>query len=335
MLSFSVGLIAWSTTDTRADDPVAIPLEYVKGKNGDFADRLGIWVAINNGKAQRYIFDTGSDQLNTQIGKEVTGVQPVDKQYVYAYGDNTYGYKVQQVEFNRLTYVDPNDPSKTIDGPKVGNDSYKVGRIIDFIYTDLKDHPHVENADVKGELTDLFGSLITEEWYADLDQRALINQGKMAEEDGKFAGTFGAGDYLFNTSKWGMMGSATKTGYIVSANTDYTKNVTPGCSPCTIINLNPSLRAQFTNIMPWGGQNRKDFRPKFPGSGANASTELEGNYDFQFTAVKEQIPFPRRRRSCLIQVHQGVPPSRSARPSLTNSRPPASRSRKSKIVTGI
>jgi subtilase-type serine protease len=123
-----------------------------------------------------------------------------------------------------------------------------------------------------------------------LDQRALMNQGKMAEEDGKFAGTFGAGDYLFNTSKWGMMGSATKTGYIVSANTDYTKNVTPGCSPCTIINLNPSLRAQFTNIMPWGGQNRKDFRPKFPGSGANASTELEGNYDFQFTAVKEQNP---------------------------------------------
>ncbi|NKC51881.1 hypothetical protein HED63_22695 [Ochrobactrum cytisi] len=69
-----------STGETLADDPISIPLEYVgqtDSNNQVSYDRLGIWAKINNGKAQRYVFDTGSDQLNTQIGKDVTGVNPV------------------------------------------------------------------------------------------------------------------------------------------------------------------------------------------------------------------------------------------------------------------
>ncbi|RWJ98468.1 hypothetical protein [Mesorhizobium sp.] len=68
-VSLGVGLVAFPTGEALADDPISIPLEYV----GEGHDRLGIWAKINNGNAQRYVFDTGSDQLNTQIGSEVTG----------------------------------------------------------------------------------------------------------------------------------------------------------------------------------------------------------------------------------------------------------------------
>jgi len=304
VMSLGLGLVVGSSAIALADDPMMIPLEYVKEKNGAFADRLGIWAAINNGKAQRYIFDTGSEQLNTQIGPEVTGVRPVAGRvpYVYTYGNSTYGYKLQTVEFEKLTYFDPNDHSKTIVVPTQGNEKYKVGKIVDFIYSQgYSDFSKIdpEDAQVKGMLRDIYGELIQEEYYADLNQRRLMNSGNMAEEGGKFAGTFGAGDYLFNSSAWGMLGGATNSGYVISANTDYSSNVTPGCSPCTIVNLNPSLRAQFTNIMPWGNQNRDYVRPKFPGSDANGSTLLEGNYDFQFTAVDGKNPISEKAAALL------------------------------------
>ncbi|MEI5681825.1 autotransporter domain-containing protein [Mesorhizobium sp. CCNWLW179-1] len=303
-MSLGVGLAVGSAAVALADEPTMIPLEYVKEKNGDFANRLGIWAAINNGKAQRYIFDTGSEQLNTQIGSEVTGVRPVTGRspYVYTYGNSTYGYKLRTVEIDKLTYSDPNDLSKTIDVPAVGNGKYKVGKILDFIYSQGYsefDKIDPENAHVDGRLRDVYGEMIKDEYFADLNQRRLMNQGEMAEEGGKFAGTFGAGDYLFNSSVWGMMGSATQSGYIVSANTDYTNSATPGCSPCTIINLNPSLRTQFTSVMPWGNQNRYYFQSKFSGSNANASTLFEGNYDFQFTAVEGQKPISEKAAALL------------------------------------
>jgi outer membrane autotransporter protein len=291
-LSLGVGLFAFSTGRTLADDPVSIPLEYLKDQDG-VANRLGIWAKINNGKAQRYIFDTGSDQLNTQIGSEVTEVQPIPggKVYVYTYGNGTYGYKLQQVEINKFTYVDPKDKSKEIDGPQISNQKYKVGRIIDFVYSSdydrFKEIRHSSEPVTRG-LKDIFDKDLTKDYYADLDQRASMNKGDMAEEDGNFAGTFGAGDYLFKTSAWGMMGSATKTGYIISANADVSNNATPGCSPCTIVNLNPSLRAQFTNMMPWGNQDRDDVQAQFPGSGANASTEFEGAYELGIAAAGGQ-----------------------------------------------
>ncbi|MGX9117792.1 hypothetical protein ACWTU6_14060 [Mesorhizobium sp. BHbsci] len=81
------GLVVCSTVDTLADDPAMIPLEYLKNNDGS-TDRLGIWAAINDGKAQRYIFDTGSDQLTTQLGSEVTGVQPApEATLAFAGGD--------------------------------------------------------------------------------------------------------------------------------------------------------------------------------------------------------------------------------------------------------
>src|SRR5690606_21716309 len=133
-LSLGVGLFAVSTGEALADDPISIPLEYVgqtDSNNQVSYDRLGIWAKINNGKAQRYVFDTGSDQLNTQIAKDVTGVNPVSpRPYMYAYGDGTYGYKLQQVEINRFTYVDPDDQPKTIDGPQVSDQRYQGARII-------------------------------------------------------------------------------------------------------------------------------------------------------------------------------------------------------------
>lgn len=310
-LSLGVGLFAVSTEETLADDPISIPLEYVgqtDSNNQVSYDRLGIWAKINNGKAQRYVFDTGSDQLNTQIGKDVTGVNPVSpRPYVYAYGDGTYGYKLQQVEINRFTYVDPADQSKTIDGPQASDQRYQVARIIDFAYTEqyCKDNNlRCSPETVSRGLNDIFGKPLTEPYFADLDQKAKMDNGDMADEGGQFAGTFGAGDYINYTSAWGMMGSVTRTGYVVSANInpDATKNETPGCSPCTIINLSPGLRAQYTNVMSWGNKDHANVRPQFPGSGANASTEFEGAYNLQIASTNGQGSIPKTGIATLLDT---------------------------------
>lgn len=291
-VSLGVGLVAFPTGEALADDPISIPLEYV----GEGHDRLGIWAKINNGNAQRYVFDTGSDQLNTQIGSEVTGVRPIaDTPYVYTYGDGTYGNKLQNVEIDKFTYVDP-DQKITIDGPSVSDKKYRAARILDFVYT----HAYCKDNNLKctpGSVTDglkdMYGQDLQEPYHADKEQRAKMTAGKMADEGGDFAGTFGAGDFLGKTSVWGMMGSVTRSGYVVSANVnpDSESDQTPGCSPCTIVNLNPSLRAQYTNAMPWGEPEEKDqdSYQNFPGSGANASTEYEGSYNLQYT-VKDGAP---------------------------------------------
>ena len=131
----------------------------------------------------------------------------------------------------------------------------------------------------------MYGNALKQPYYADLDARKLMTEGKAIEENGLFWGTFGAADYLFSSSGAGMLGSATKSGYIVAANGDTSENnaATPGCSPCVIVGLNANLRAQFTSYAPWvEGAHTDTDRKTFPGSGANASTEFEGAYHLNF-----------------------------------------------------
>ncbi|WP_442580074.1 autotransporter outer membrane beta-barrel domain-containing protein [Mesorhizobium sp. ASY16-5R] len=300
-------VVFWKTT-ALADEPTRIPLEYVydtadngTGESQHYVSRLGIWTSINNGQAQRYVFDTGSDQFNTQIGPEVTGVESIagSPKYVYAYGDSNYGYLIQKVTFDRLTYLDPkalDDQSKAITLPILGEREYEAGRIDDIIYTlDYRDPEglvlNLTKDPVTNEnTTDLYGNPLGEKYYyADLDARDRIESGKPADEDGRFSGTFGAGDYLIGTSvKTSMIGGATTSGYIVAANGNTgfaTNEATPGCSPCVIVNLDPSLRAQYMSFAHWGQKSdddKKTYPEIFPGSEANASMQYEGAYSLGF-----------------------------------------------------
>ncbi|NKC23332.1 hypothetical protein HED50_21835 [Ochrobactrum oryzae] len=78
-VAWALGLLAGATLSVKgaaAQEPQQIPLEYVYGSynyNGaeqHYVSRLGIWVGIGDGKAQRFLFDTGSDQFNAAIGKD-------------------------------------------------------------------------------------------------------------------------------------------------------------------------------------------------------------------------------------------------------------------------
>jgi outer membrane autotransporter protein len=295
------GLVVASKTVVLAEEPTRIPLEYLSyATDEDTPERLGIWASINDGPPQRYIFDTGSDQLNTQIAPWVTGVTavPAKVPYVYAYGNETYGYKIQNINFDKLTFHDPKElenPSKEITLPILGGIRYEAGKVVDLIYT--KDYSLNENDNfekkhtsypnsVTDGLKDVYGQALKQPYYADLDARKLMTEGKAIEENGLFWGTFGAGDFLSSSSgETGMLGSATKSGYIVAANGDTSENnaATPGCSPCVIVGLNANLRSQFTSYAPWlEGVHTEIDRKTFPGSGANASTEFEGAYHLNF-----------------------------------------------------
>src|SRR5690606_3224958 len=71
--------------ELMSGSPRQIPLEYVyhpdldtnnnpivnpDGSQSMYFNRLGIWVGIGDGQAQRFLFDTGSDQLNAAIGND-------------------------------------------------------------------------------------------------------------------------------------------------------------------------------------------------------------------------------------------------------------------------
>lgn len=65
--------------------PVTIPLGYLE-------NRLTINVGVNDGPAQKYIFDTGSDQFNAALGQQDTSRWPnVLQAYEYLYGNNAWG----------------------------------------------------------------------------------------------------------------------------------------------------------------------------------------------------------------------------------------------------
>lgn len=280
----AAGLMAGTSTNALADDPIMMPLVHLN-QNPDTREysRLGVWVGINGSAPRLYMFDTGSDQFNGQVDPKAN-VRPVSEAQVYAYGDGTYGNLVQQVEADKLSYHPSKDESSVFDS----SSKHYLGRTVDIIYTknssQLNDDVKLSNEPVR----DGTGKILTDSngnpYFADLNARKKIEIGSPAESDGTF-GTFGAGDFIYKSSaNSNAVGGVTTSGYVVAANANLDGATTPGCAPCNIINLNPNLRAQFASLIPWGTNNdgSGSERPNFPGSGAHASNQYEGNYEYTF-----------------------------------------------------
>jgi subtilase-type serine protease len=302
------GLTLGIPTVALADEPVKfIPLQHVK--SGD-DDRLGIWVGINDGKARRYLFDTGSDQFNAQMGAEVQ-VDSKEKLNLYTYDDGSYGYTYKKVKFNKLSYFKSDNllnPVESFDG------NYQGAKINHFIYTLDSKYAPGKNLDKSNPVCSTDedqsqGECKTDNkdgykhFYADIDAAKLMDQDRPADEDGLFSGTFGAGDFLFKNSLYSSaIPGSTSSGYVVAANANHDGSATPGCAPCTILNLNPSLRAQFDNLVPWQAKHDEGDQTNFPGSNAHASTQLEGAYELGFDATSGQDPISRGNVPILLDT---------------------------------
>lgn len=268
-----------------ANEPINIPLQFIWNADYQNISRLGIWASMNGGEAQRYMFDTGSDMLQTQINRPIDGVIPKGEQKFYGYGDGTYGYIFQTVEYSDMHYFSPGDiqkPAASLGG------GYQAGHIIDNVYT-------LDSVYAKGKrLTDA-PVLIRDgkEYYADLEFREKVAANLPADEGGLFSGTYGSGDFLMKSSgDSSLLGGRTLSGYIIAANSSQIDGnaTTPGCAPCVVLNLDASLRSQFTTLIPWGDIDLSDYQDPLPGSGANGSVQYKGVYTFEFVVPGQDTP---------------------------------------------
>lgn len=316
-LAATWGLILAAGPLLAGDQTVSVPLDYsyeTTDKGESYVSRITIWVSTNDGKPQKLTFDTGSDKPNMQIDPKVTGVEVSagSRPVLYSYGAGTYGYKLQSVTVGDVTYRDPSDPendAKALRLPLIGRSGYGLARIDDIVYT--TSHPGADKMELSKTPViygvDASGNQVP--FYADLQARALIEQGKAADEGGTVWGTFGASSFLFKGGAGtGLIGGATTSGYIVAANGNSgvdTHGQTPGCSPCLIVNLDPALRAQFVSFMPWGektADDLKNYEDGFAGSGAHASTLFEGAYTLGFFAGAGKDAVPQTKVAALLDT---------------------------------
>lgn len=273
LLALSLSPLGARTHPARAE-PVSIPLQHLKSDNDQNGfDMLGITVAINGGKPRLYKFDTGSDSFQTQIDASIPGVEPVPgtKPEMYAYGDGTYGHWMQKIQFESLSYFDPDAPAKpvvTLDGGYIG------GQVIDAVYT--ADHASLKDRHISQKPVGYYNGKAL---YADLDIRRRIRNGEPGRHPPTY-GIFAAGDFLGEEVESSALGGRTQSGYVIAANANVGDRATPGCAPCLTLHLTPSIRSQFTALMPWGHLEYDGDRKIFPVSGASASLQFEGLYNY-------------------------------------------------------
>lgn len=281
-------LMVFCNAPAQAQDSetIAIPLKHVPSDDGekDF-DALGIMIGVNGSKPRLYQFDTGSDMFIGQMEEGVSGVAPVPgvKPDLYSYGDGTYGYWMQQIMFDRLSYYVPDrldEPIATIRG------NYIAGRIIDWVFS--KQHDGFQDHKVSDKPV---GTSEGTHYYADLEVRDRIRKGEPSDHP-PFYGTFGAGNFTDYSTATAAPGGQTKTGYVISANANMGNRSTPGCAPCLNLHLTPNIRAQFTALMPWGKLDYETAQRHFPGSGANASNEHDGNFSYTIS-----VPVGKKKRA--------------------------------------
>lgn len=259
----------------QTEQPVAIPLKHVPSNDdpSDF-DALGIMIGINGEAARLYQFDTGSDMFVGQMGQNLPKrtAEADSKPSFYSYSDGTYGYWMQKIHFERISYFQPDNPISpvvTISG------DFVAGEVLDWVLT--KQHPNFKDKQTTARPVghDEDGTPL----YADLDVRKRIENDQPSDHP-PFYGTFGTGDFVEKSGGSAALGTQTETGYVISANANIGHKVTPGCAPCLTLNLAPNIRSQFTALVPWGKLDYEFSQRKFFGSNANASTEEEGNYNY-------------------------------------------------------
>jgi subtilase-type serine protease len=98
----------------------------------------------------------------------------------------------------------------------------------------------------------------------------------------------------FSTSVSSVLGQATATGYVVSANAPIFAQGAPqsaataalfnqfSCNPCVTLGLSNALKAQFTSLVPWNSPGGIGPNP-YPNSGANASTQHGETFQYTFS----------------------------------------------------
>ncbi|WP_448955014.1 autotransporter-associated beta strand repeat-containing protein [Labrys neptuniae] len=259
-------------------DPVRIPLQHVKSSfSEDRYDTLGIVIGINGQKPHLFEFDTGSDLFNAQIDADVDGVEPLpgSSPEMYGYGNGNYGAWIQRVTFKSMAFYNPDElakPVTTLTG------EFVAGHILNYVYT--KDYPYFGERNMSSSPILHYRDIPL---YADLDIQTRVEKGEPGETP-PFYGVFGAADYISKKVMYSALGGSTPSGYVISANANIDGKETPGCAPCLTLNLTPSVRAQFTALMPWGKLDYSQSRALFPGSNANASSNYEGFYKYSITA---------------------------------------------------
>ncbi|MCW7606414.1 MULTISPECIES: autotransporter outer membrane beta-barrel domain-containing protein [Serratia] len=300
----SIALFQANTYSFAAQSPISIPL-------GHLEDRLTINVGVNGGPAQKYVFDTGSDQFNAALGQQDTSRLPNVNQaydYLYGSGNNTWGgYWLQRKQVTSLTYYTSDDNPTPVVTPDSNDKGYVVGQIEHF----LSDKPVPKEQLPFKKLGDKF-------YYIDLAAEKALKAGKPIEEK-YFYGTFGVGDFLFKDAKDNPNGGSpfatvTSTGFIVAGNDNSGENgktLSPGCAPCSILHLTPSLRAQFDTLVPWAPTRDEGDITHFPNSGAPASSQHEGQFKYAFTlninGKESKIDLPGEALSGAILFDTGNP----------------------------
>lgn len=263
---------SFSQAETVA--PLTLPL-------GHLEDRLTINVGVDGGPAQKYIFDTGSDQLNAALGQQDTSKMPVlGDAYAYLYGNDGWGgYWLQSKLARTLTYYTDGEHPTPVVTPDTQGRGYVIGHV-EHLLLDANHGGRISTVPITTtELDDGTQKPI----YIDLDAEERMKAGQPTEEQNEevrhYYGTFGTADFAGTDSGGGPIGTLTKSGFIVAGN-DNQDAVSPGCAPCAIVNLNPALRAQFSSLIPWDAQYEDGDRTSFPGSGAPASSAHEGRYNY-------------------------------------------------------
>nr|WP_267288059.1 autotransporter domain-containing protein [Neokomagataea tanensis] len=240
--------------------------------------RLGINVGVNGGQPEEYLFDTGSDSFNIDVGNGSTAPswfptantqQSVANLTPYMYGNGTYGYllnptTVQSIQFFNSSTGQLNTSYNTSAGLPVAAAPYYIATM-----DSLPGQPGIQ---INNPTLTSYG-FTNQPYYQDLSWQQNIDQGQPPEE-GHFFGTFGAGD--FGNAIPGML---TKTGYIVEANGSAS---TPGScgSACMIMGLTPALRAQFFSIVPWAAGAQGTFAL----SGTQSSTEFDTLFKYTLSS---------------------------------------------------
>ena len=277
------GLVLAVAAPARADDQIQIPLQYTytyDAEAGAYSiNRLTIQLGTDKTTSRVYIFDTGSTAL---VGQVDVPYDPGAPRSVAAYGDGTYGNLVQDVTLQGLYYKDADGNVKSFAGsPVVSNSLFRV-----YAYGSAYYNENLEKGNVSAEPVYVDGA--GTKWYADLESVEAVKNGQPAESDGTY-GIFGAGDFIDRGDAYNAIGATTRTGYVISANANVAYSNTPataGCAPCVTLNLNSSLRSQFDSLLSWNAAHGDIFQPTFPVSGANASSQMEGNYTYEFRFVK-------------------------------------------------
>ncbi len=256
-LAYAFASHAWAqTTD--------VPLDVIKQDygNGQYGYRLGINVGVNGATPKEYLFDTGSDSFNIDVGlgalqgsspawfPNQAGASTGPLQF-YLYGDGSYGYLQSSTTVSSMQFYNSGS------GARVGSFATAAGAPVAVNYAWV-------SATATGDPVGTVGNVTLK---IDTDFQQNLANGK-APEEGAFYGTFGAGDFGN-----GVPGMLTGSGYIVEANG--AAGVPGQCGQgCLILGLTPALRAQFLSVVPWSGGAQGSFALSGAPSAAQFDTQF-------------------------------------------------------------